>query len=69
MAKRNLITQEMREAVKSRFFGNKNNTTIVIAKELNYSIANTSQIITDLLNEKMHAVRTRKANQKRNCYE
>lgn len=69
MKKYNKITPEMREAVKQLFFSCTNNTTIAIAKELNYSLSTTSKIITDLLNEKMQVVRTRKANQKNNCYE
>lgn len=62
MRNKTVITPELIQAVKTRFFANRNNTAVVIAKEMNLSYSTASKIISLVLDEKMNLARKKNAN-------
>ena len=54
MRTKTVITPEVLEAVKQRFFNNKNNTVIAIATDLNLKYATAAKAIGIILDERMN---------------
>lgn len=61
MKTKTVITPELIEAVKTRFFASRNNTATAIAKEMNLCYSTTSKIIGLVLDEKMNLARRKNA--------